>query len=494
MKRDVFWSGLEAAGSAVFSLGGAFVVARLIGPAELGIGAAAVAVHVLLWVTVNALFADAIVQRATLEPGVLPSGVHASAAAGCVAAVIQAGAGWALAAVFGDGRLIAMGLALAVPLPFVGLAGALQGLVTRQRRYRALAARTLTGQSVGLAAGASLAYLQAGAWAPVIQQAAVSLIAAIVLIAVVAVRPGGTAPWRGDWHWSAVRELLRVGGPLTASTLVQIGRYRLFAILIGGIAGPAALGQIHIAFRLADTVREIMFTALWRLLLPRLAVHQTDRAARLAEVDRLLRLSACATLPISGALAVGLVPLTRLLLGPAWGQAGLAAVPLAGLMALLALMFPSGAALAAEGQARFTLYANLAGLAATVVFVLAVRPDTPDGAVLVWCGAQVFVTPYSLWINGRALGVGPFRPLRAGLPMALVTVLGVLAAVALVAADPPWRLLPREAVFAAVTGGGLWTMFARMRGLPRWRDGSFILSTNAGGTRNVHEPGRRPSP
>ena len=73
MNRDVFWSALEAMGSAMFSVAAAFIVARLIGPSELGIGATAVAVHVLLWVAVNALFADAIVQRDTIDESIIAS-------------------------------------------------------------------------------------------------------------------------------------------------------------------------------------------------------------------------------------------------------------------------------------------------------------------------------------------------------------------------------------------------------------------------------------
>ena len=160
-----------------------------------------------------------------------------------------------------------------------------------------------------------------------------------------------------------VRALLRTGLPLTASTLVQIGRYRVFALLIGATSGPAALGQVHIAFRLVDTLREITFTALWRLLLPILSEHQHDRAAMRARVDRLTRLSSWVTMPVCGALLISLVPFTTLILGPMWREAGEAALPLAGLMALLALMFPSGVALIAMGMARFTLYANLAGVA-----------------------------------------------------------------------------------------------------------------------------------
>jgi len=444
MNRDVLWSALEAAGSAVLSIGAAFVIARLIGPSELGFGAAVVAVHVLLWVAVNALFADAIVQRAAVDDTVLSSAVWASTAVGCAGAVVQAASGWLLAAILDDQRLVPMALLLSLPLPLVGMGGALQGLLTHQRRYRALAARTLIGQALGMTVGIVLATQDAGAWAPVAQQATVSLTSAFVLLCVADWRP------RAVCRWSAVRGLLDVGLPLTASTLVQIGRYRIFAILIGGTAGPTALGQIHIAFRLADTVKDIMFTALWRLLLPILSAHKHDSAQRLAQVDRLLLVSGFVTLPVCGGLAVVLGPLTSLVLGPAWRETAVAAEPLVALTALLALTFPSGVALAAVGEARFTLYANLAALAATVSLVLAARPETPWRAVLVWCAAQALVCPYSLWVNGRALDVGPFRPLRAGVPMLLATAAAVALAVMPDAGGPLVSLLCRCAVFTGV--------------------------------------------
>ncbi|HEX3992103.1 MAG TPA: oligosaccharide flippase family protein, partial [Acetobacteraceae bacterium] len=283
MSHNVFWSALEAAGAALFSVVAAFIIARLIGPTELGTGATAIAVHVLLWVAVNALFADAIVQRDAIDEATMSTAAWASTAIGCGAAALQAGSGWLLAWMLHDGRLVPMALLLAVPFPFVGMGGALQGLLTRQRRYRALAMRTLLGQGSGMIVGIVLASEGAGAWALVAQQATGSLLAAVVLMSLARWRP------RAVFRWSAVVSLLRIGLPLTASTLLQIGRYRIFAILIGGTAGVAALGQIHLAFRLVDTVREIAFTALWRLLLPILSEHQHDDAALLRQVDHLLR-------------------------------------------------------------------------------------------------------------------------------------------------------------------------------------------------------------
>jgi PST family polysaccharide transporter len=461
MNRDVFWSALEAIGSALFSVAAAFIIARLIGPSELGIGAVVVATHVLLWVAVNALFADAIVQRDAIDETILSSAAWASTAVGCGAVAIQAGSGWLLAWMLDDARLVPMALLLAVPFPFVGMGGVLQGLLTRQRRYRALAARTLIGQGLGMALGISLAASHAGAWAPVAQQATGSLVAAIVLITAAGWRPALIC------RWSAVRSLLSIGLPLTASTLLQIGRYRVFAILIGGTAGAAALGQIHVAFRLVDTVREIAFTAMWRLLLPILSEHQHNQAALRRQVDRLLLLSSAVTLPLCGGLALTLVPLTTLVLGPAWHTAGVAAEPLVAVMVLLVLMFPSGSALIAVGQARYALYANLAGLAATVAIALLVRPATPWAAVLVWCGAQLFVSPYSLWMNGRVLGVGPLRPLRAGVPMLVISAAGVAAALAFSAAAPLEALAWRDGVFILVLAvAGVPTLWLLRGGRP----------------------------
>ena len=73
MKRDAFWSGLEAGVSAILSIVTSFVVARIVGPGEFGIGAAVSAVHIVLWVVVNALFADALVQRPAVDDRILSS-------------------------------------------------------------------------------------------------------------------------------------------------------------------------------------------------------------------------------------------------------------------------------------------------------------------------------------------------------------------------------------------------------------------------------------
>ncbi len=467
--RNVFWSGLEAGVAGALSFASAFVIARLVGPSEFGIGTAAVALHVMLWVGVNAMFADALVQRPSVDDTMAASAFWASVGVGALCAIAQAGAGRLIAASLADARLVPMCLLLALPLPLVGAGGVAQGLLTRRRAYRVLAARAIIGQGLGTAAGIATALDGAGAWAPVIQQFVTSTAGAATLLAGTGWRP----PVR--WHWPSVRVLLRVALPLTASTLVLTARYRLFSLLLGGTAGATALGETHMAFRLVDTVRELCSTALWRLMLPVLAGIQHDEAALRATVDRLVRQTSMAMLPLCGAMALCLPPLVRHLLGPSWTGSGQATAPLIALMALLWLMFPAGVAVVARGQTARALAGNVVCLLLTLAGVALLRPHSAGQAVLVWCAAQMVAAPYVLWVNGRAVGSGPLRPLRGGVAMAAVTLVGLGAAVEMPAdvgliSRSLLRLALRLAVFAAVSLTAV-LLLRRRRSAParRWR-------------------------
>jgi PST family polysaccharide transporter len=458
----VLWSGIEAASSALFSFSSAFILARIVGPTEVGIGAAVIAVHVLLWVVVNVLFADPLVQRRTVDDATLATAFMASVVVGCIAAVLQVAFGYLLAWSFGDHRLTSMSLALALALPLVGAGGPIQGMLTRNRAYRQLAWRTMIGQGGGTLSGIVSALLGAGAWALITQQLVTSGAGAIVLLA--------QCPTRPRWMFRIQRlsELLWLGLPLTVSTVLQHGRYRLFALLIGGTAGATALGQVHMAFRLVDAVRELAFTAQWRLMLPILSERQNDLPALHAAIDRCLVWSGLLTFPLCALMALAIQPLVAALLGPVWQPAGEAALPLIALTAWLFLAFPAGVAVIARGEARYVLAANLAGVVATVAGVTVLRPATPVAAVMVWLGAQIFVSPYVLAMNARVLRTSVFRPLRAGAPLMMASTLATVTAFLLPrlmggSHSPAWLLFERLSIVTMV--GIICTLLAGSFGL-----------------------------
>jgi O-antigen/teichoic acid export membrane protein len=428
LQSNVFWSGLEATASAGLSFMSAFLVARIVGPGEVGVGAAVVAVHVLLWVVINALFADALVQRLEVDDIEASSAVWASTLVGVLGAVVQVAVAVPVANSIGDPRIVTMGLVLAIPLPFVGAGGAMQGMLTRNREYRVLAGRAIIGQGGGTVVGVALALMGAGAWAIVAQQLVTSLVGALSLIL--------RTPWRPMLmlRWAPVRELLRVGFPLVLTTLVQHSRYRLFALVIGGTAGVVALGQVHMAFRLVDTVRELASTAMWRLCLPTMSERQQDLPALRAAVARFLDMSALVLFPTFGAMFVVIDPLVRLLLGPIWAPSADASALLIVLTIYNFLYFPAGVALVARGNTRFTLFASIVMTALTLVGVEVLRPGTPMAAVWVWSVAQMLVFPVMQYMTARMLGDNVLRQISAGLPALALTAVATTAAF----------LIPRE--------------------------------------------------
>jgi PST family polysaccharide transporter len=288
-----------------------------------------------------------------------------------------------------------------------------------------LAGRALFGQGIGTACGIACALAGAGAWALVIQQAATSVLGALSLL--------GRAGWRPRpvCRWCSLRALLRLGAPLTASTMVQQGRYRLFAMLIGGTAGPAALGQVHMAFRLSDTVRELASTALWRLMLPVMSRCQDQPGALQAVLDRFLALSSLVMFPAIAGLLLTVQPLVDLLLGPLWAPSGEAAAVLVALLVYVFLSFPGGVAVVARGRARYPLVANLASTAATLGGVLLFRPETPLAAAWIWLSGQLIVAPYSLLATARVMHAMPLRQWRDGVPALLLAALAAGAGFAL---------------------------------------------------------------
>jgi PST family polysaccharide transporter len=341
---------------------------------------------------------------------------------GVFAAVVQIAIALPVADAIGDHRIVMMGLVLAVPLPFVGAGGAMQGLLTRNREYRVLAGRALIGQGGGTLVGVTLALLGAGAWAIVAQQLVTSLLGALSLLLRSRWRP------RLVFRWQPVRGLLMVGLPLVASTLVQHSRYRLFALLIGGTAGPTALGQVHMAFRLVDTVRELVSTALWRLCLPTLSERQADLPALRAAVARFLNLSALVLFPTFGAMLVVIDPLVRLLLGRVWAPSADASTLLIIITIYNFLYFPAGVALIARGFTQFTLGVSVVTTTLTLGGVLVFHPGTPQSAVWVWSVAQVAVFPAVQYITARLLGDNVISQIRAGLPSLALTIASVAAA------------------------------------------------------------------
>ena len=143
------------------------------------------------------------------------------------------------------------------------------------------------------------------------------------------------------------------------------------------------------AFRLVETVRELVFTAQWRLMLPLLAERQHDAggaAPRLRPAAGLVQPGDPAVVRRHGARSCR--RWSRLVLGPAWVPSGWAGEPLIALMALLTLMFPAGVAVVARGDTTRPLLASALSTAATLAGAALLAPGHATGRVAAVAGAR----------------------------------------------------------------------------------------------------------
>jgi O-antigen/teichoic acid export membrane protein len=255
----------ESVSTAVASLLSILLIGRAIGAEALGAATIALSAFLLIDVLGASLFTDALVQHRA------PTARHRGSAAsvhllvGCVAGLLLAGLAPLIASGAGLPEVQALTLALAPLLPLSAWCGFASAGLMREQRFALLAMRALLGQPLALLAGLTLARMEVGAWAMIASQATTTLITASLL----RLRGGPTPQLTLDR--AALSELWRVAGPLIASIVVLVGRYRVFMLALGLVTVPSVVALSHVAFRLIDGALVVVYQSSFRIGLPRLA-------------------------------------------------------------------------------------------------------------------------------------------------------------------------------------------------------------------------------
>jgi O-antigen/teichoic acid export membrane protein len=200
-------------------------------------------------------------------------------------------------------------LLLAVP-GTVLLAPALASL-ERRLHYRPVAFLELGQNVLFYTAAVTLAVLQPDVWAPVAayvgSQAA--FLAGALLVARLPMRP---ALDRGY-----LRELGRYGVSYTSATFVFETRMLVNPLVVGGLLGPAAVGYVALAIRIADMLRFVV-NATYRVSVSALAkiADDSERLRRSVSEGMLLQLLAAGPFLVGFAFVAD--PLVPAALGDEW--------------------------------------------------------------------------------------------------------------------------------------------------------------------------------
>jgi len=444
---NVAWSALDAMLSSLQALVSAFVVARLIGPSEVGIGASVIATQ-LIAAQILSSMSDVIVQRRSVDERVAASATWYLVLLALLLGLIVFGFGLALTTMLDDPRIVPMSAWAALCLMPHAYAAVLSQWLVRHREFRLLFWRGAVCATAAMAVGIAMAASGYGAWAMVVPSALIPALSAVATAWVSRWRP----PLR--WRWAEVAPLLSFAVPQMLTGLAWGARYRVFFTLLTATAAPQVLGFVHMAFRAVDSVSQLLFATVQRLMLPQMARVQDDVPALREMHDRFVRLISLVALPIFGGLALCIGPLFSLGLGSGWEPAVHGAVPLAVLGAYQAWRLATSTAITARGMARQTMWLGIFVLILTTAAQVIWRPATPAEAAWIWAGPMIASIWPSQWVANRALHERLWSLLRPGLPALAATLVAAVAALAVEAVTPAGgafaQLLLRGGVFSVV--------------------------------------------
>lgn len=418
------------------------VLARVLVPEDFGLLAMVVAVVGVADLLREFGLSSAIVRLADVDERMWAAIHRFSLVVGVAASGLVALSAPAVAALYGEERLVALTLALA-PLVLVNsVAMPLQAALQRELRFGAIAVVEVVAGAAGVLGAILAAVLGAGYWSLVLLPALTAVVRLELLLVVR--RPS----FRRARPWRDLRPVVATGGSILGVELLNYAARNLDNVLVGRLLGAGVLGVYSRAYALLMLPISQLNGPLARVGLPVLSRLQDDPPAYRRYVGAAMLVIAYAALPTFAIAAAVAGPLVTVLLGDAWT----AAAP------IFALLCIAGVA-QALGNVSGWLYVSLGRAHRQLAWFAATKPLVIAAFVvgLAWDGVHGLALLYglvscALLVPGLLLAIrGTFVRPRDVLvpvlrPLALVPV-AYAAAAAVVA------LLPAAPVAALVAGG-----------------------------------------
>ena len=242
--RGVGWTAIEQWGGQAVGLLTFLVLARLLAPADFGLLAMAAVVIALLQTAVEQSFADALVQRRDVTPGLLDTAFWSTLGAGLAAGLLVLVAAGPVALLYSEPALEPVVTVLAASLPLTSLGATHLALLRRRLDFAPIAKRGLIANLAGGTAAIGVALAGGGVWSLVAQSLVVAGVGSLVLWQAVDWRP------ERRFHREQFGELGRFGGSLVAANMVNFANRYADDLIIGLVLGPVALGFYTVAYRL----------------------------------------------------------------------------------------------------------------------------------------------------------------------------------------------------------------------------------------------------
>jgi O-antigen/teichoic acid export membrane protein len=412
VRRGAAWSTLDVmiGRTGGFALG--VLVARILDPADFGVYAVAMVVHLIV-VNVSELGVTAALVNDTEQeiPNSAPTVATIALVSSVMLGLLMAATAPAFASWLGSSHATSTIQIMALTLPLAGISAVPSALLRRAFRMD----RLFWADTANLVASAVVVVpLALAGWGP--KALAWSFVAGQLLTTIILLsyRPGR---YRPGWDQGQARRLLAFGVPLVGANILGFTIQNVDYIFVGRILGSIDLGFYLLAFNISGWPMNVFGSVVRSVSLPafaRLKERGDDMAERFCAA---LRMVSRITFPVCLFLAALARPLVQFVYGSKWGLAASALVCLAIFGALRTIMELFSDFLVPEGKTRALFFVQLAWLPALVVALAVLVPKYGIvGASVAHVVVSVLVViPAYLYAVSR-VDVRPLQVARALVP------------------------------------------------------------------------------
>lgn len=312
--QGVFWSAAANWGYQLTTLVVFGMLSRLLTPEEFGLVALASVFVALTKLIAEQGLADALVQRAELEPEHLDTAFWLSVVVGAVLAILLAASAWLIADLVNEPDVAPVIMWLSTILLFTGFSSVQRAILARDLRFASLAARTLTSVVVGGIVGVLAAVAGFGVW---------SLVAQLLTIEIVGVIALWTASdWRPRLRFSRrhLRDLVSFGANVVGYRFLRFTNTRIDNLMVGSFLGATALGFYVVAYRLLDLLINLTTATIGSVAFPVMSRIQEDRPKVQNAYYKSIRLTSVMAFPLFAGLIAIAPEATRLVFGSQWDE------------------------------------------------------------------------------------------------------------------------------------------------------------------------------
>jgi O-antigen/teichoic acid export membrane protein len=399
--HGVRWSSLSRPAAEALQLVSVVVLARLVAPAEFGHYAVALIAQEAAFMLIASGIGLAIIQRKVLDRAHMEAGVALSLIGGlALTLAMLAASSLIFAPIFG--ARTALFVRLICPLCLIsGINAVPSALLSRRMSFRRLSEIEVLGTLLRVVAAIGLALAGLGGEALIFGTL-------IGVSAATALACASAPPPSPRLHRAAARDLLRVGLPVSLSSVGWIGFSNVDYAIIGARLGTVQTAMYFRAYTLAVEYQAKIGVVMNQVGFPVLA--RTGSEADLAQLRRqMVRALTIVLFPLLALLAILAPVLVPFVFGPNWAPATVPVQILALGGAATLVINAVGTVLMAKGRTRALLGF---GMAHFILYGLAVLAVVGHGIVAVAIAAAVVHTgflfvAYALMLRGSAE-----RPLR----------------------------------------------------------------------------------